>query len=131
MSKRSFHLRPEGERAFGYAQAVSAGGLLYVSGTLAVDAGFQTLAPGDMRGQVEAVYGALGDTLGAHGLTFEAVLKETIFVTDMSAFLAANDVRLAIYRDMNLPAVTAVEVSALAFPQNLVEIELVADASAI
>ena len=34
MSKRTFHFRREGEQAFGYAQAVSAGGLLFVSGTM-------------------------------------------------------------------------------------------------
>lgn len=126
MSRRTFHFRPEGERAFGYAQAVSAGGLLFVSGTLSVDAAFQTLAPGDMRGQLEVVYAALGETLAAHGLDFAAVVKETVFVTDMDAFLDANDFRLGIYAGRDLPAVTAVEVRRLAFPANLVEIELVA-----
>jgi enamine deaminase RidA (YjgF/YER057c/UK114 family) len=126
VSKRTFHFRPEGERAFGYAQAVSAGGLLFISGTLSVDAAFQTLAPGDMRGQLEVVYAALSETLAAHDLNFAHVVKETVFVTDMDAFLDSNDFRLGVYAGRALPAVTAVEVRRLAFPSNLVEIELIA-----
>ena len=126
MSRRTFHFRPEGEQAFGYAQAVSAGGLLFVSGTLSVDAAFQTIGAGDMRQQLEVVYSALAETLRAHDLGFSAVVKETVFVTDMAAFLAANDVRVATYQGLSLPAVTAVEVRRLAFPGNVVEIEIVA-----
>jgi enamine deaminase RidA (YjgF/YER057c/UK114 family) len=130
VTKRSFHLRQQGEQAFGYAQAVRTDGTLFISGTLAVDAGFQTLAPGDMRQQIKAVYAALAETLSAHDLDFAAVVKETVFVTDMDAFIAANDVRLAIYHGLDLPAVTAVEVRRLAFPENLIEIEIVATLSA-
>lgn len=131
VSRRTFHFRREGEQAFGYAQAVSAGGLLFVSGTLSVDASFHTIAAGDMRQQLEAVYSALRDTLAAHDLGFYAVVKETVFVTDMEGFLAANDVRVAIYQGLALPAVTAVEVRRLAFPDNVVEIEIVATLEAV
>jgi enamine deaminase RidA (YjgF/YER057c/UK114 family) len=48
----------------------------------------------------------------------------------MDAFIAANDVRLAIYHGLDLPAVTAVEVRRLAFPENLIEIEIIATLSA-
>jgi len=126
VSKRTFHFRREGEQAFGYAQAVSAGGLLFVSGTLSVDAAFQTIGAGDMRQQLEVVYSALAETLRAHDLDFSAVVKETVFVTDMAAFLGANEVRVATYQGLALPAVTAVEVRRLAFPDNVVEIEIVA-----
>ena len=97
MSRRTFHFRREGEQAFGYAQAVSAGGLLFVSGTLSVDAAFQTTGSGNMRQQLEVVYSGLAETLRAHDLDFSAVVKETVFVTDMTAFLEANHVRLASY----------------------------------
>jgi enamine deaminase RidA (YjgF/YER057c/UK114 family) len=124
--RESFHLRPEGERAFGYAQAVRAGDLLHVSGVLAVDDGFTTLAPGDMAGQVAAVYDTLAQVLQYFDLGFADVVKETIFVTDMNAFLAANALRVERYRGCALPAVTAVQVQRLAFPDNLIEIEAVA-----
>lgn len=126
MTSRTFHFRREGEQAFGYAQAVRSGQTLYVSGTLAVTEAFQTIGAGDMRAQLIAVYDALRQTLEAFDANFTNVVKETIFATDMDAFIEANDIRLAIYAGLDLPAVTAVEVRRLAFPGNLVEIEVVA-----
>ena len=125
MTRRTFHFRREGEQAFGYAQAVQSGQTLYVSGTLAVNDAFQTVGA-DTRAQLIVVYDALRQTLEAFGASFANVVKENIFVTDMDAFIDANDLRLAIYAGLDLPAVTAVEVRRLAFPGNLVEIELVA-----
>lgn len=124
--RESFHLRPEGEKAFGYAQAVRAGGFVHVSGVLAVDDAFATVAPGDMAGQVRAVYDTLGQVLARFGVGFGDVVKETIFVTDMDAFLAANGERLSRYQGDELPAATAVQVSRLAFTDNMIEVEAVA-----
>ncbi|UPT61412.1 MAG: RidA family protein [Hyphomonadaceae bacterium JAD_PAG50586_4] len=126
MTRRTFHFRREGEQAFGYAQAVLSGQTLHVSGTLALTETFQTMSAGNMRAQLIAVYDALGQTLEAFDLRFANVVKETIFVTDIDAFIEANDIRLAIYADLDPPAVTAVEIRRLAFPDNLVEIELIA-----
>lgn len=126
MTRRTFHFRREVEQAFGYAQAVQSGQTLHVSGTLAVTDAFQTIGAGNMRAQLIAVYDALRQTLEAFDATFAHVVKETIFVTDMDAFIEANDIRLAIYAGLDLPAVTAVEVRRLAFPGNMIEIELIA-----
>jgi 2-iminobutanoate/2-iminopropanoate deaminase len=125
---RTFHLAQDGERAFGYAQAVSDGSTLYVSGTLSVDDAFAPVAPNDMRGQLEHIYGRIRRTLESHGVGFGSVLKETVFVTDMDAFLAGNEVRLRTYAG-HVPACTAVEVKRLAFPACMAEIELVASLS--
>lgn len=124
--RHSFHLREEGERAFGYAQAVTSGDTVYISGMLAVDDQWQVIAPGDMAAQVKAVYAALGTTLARLGVGFADVVKEGIFVTDMDGFIAANDIRKAAYAGLALPAATAVEVRRLAFSDCLVEIELTA-----
>lgn len=126
MTRRTFHFRREGEQAFGYAQAVQSGETLHVSGTLAVTEAFQTIGAGNMRAQLIAVYDALRQTLEAFDANFANVVKETIFVTDIDAFIEANDIRLAIYAGLDLPAVTAVEIRRLAFPDNLIEIELIA-----
>ena len=126
MTRRTFHFRREGEQAFGYAQAVQSGQTLHVSGTLAVTEAFQTIGAGNMRAQLIAVYDTLRQTLEAFDLRFANVVKETIFVTDMDAFIEANDIRLAIYAGLYLPAVTAVEIRRLAFPDNMIEIELIA-----
>jgi enamine deaminase RidA (YjgF/YER057c/UK114 family) len=124
-TKERFHLRPEGEKAFGYAQAVKAGNWLHISGSLSVDDSFAPLAPGDMSAQIANVYDAIARTLAAHGLGFGDIVKETIFVTDMNAYLAANPRRITAYGGA-LPAATAVEVKRLAFPECLVEIEALA-----
>jgi 2-iminobutanoate/2-iminopropanoate deaminase len=125
MEAQSFHLRPEGEKAFGYAQAVRTGDTLHVAGTLSLDAGFSPLHVGDMGGQIGAAYDAIRETLAAFGVTLSNVVRETIYVTDMDAFIAANGVRMAAYAGWH-PATTAVEVRRLAFPDCLVEIEVTA-----
>ena len=119
-----FHLSEAAERSFGYAQAMREGGRLYVSGTLSIDDAFAPIAPGDMRGQLEQIYGRIARTLKAHDVGFEAVIKETVFVTDMDAMLGANDVRVRTY-GTHAPACTVVEVKRLAFAPCMAEIELV------
>jgi 2-iminobutanoate/2-iminopropanoate deaminase len=121
----SFHLAEAAERGFAYAQAVGDGDRLYVAGTLSLDDAFVPVAAGEMRGQLEQIYARIGATLKAHGLGFESVLKETVFVTNIDAFIAANDVRVRTY-SAHAPACTAVEVRRLAFPECMAEIELVA-----
>jgi enamine deaminase RidA (YjgF/YER057c/UK114 family) len=124
-TSQPFHLRPDGEKAFGYAQAVRRGDTLYVAGTLSVDDGFAPLHEGDMAAQIGAAYATIRETLAAHGGTLADVVRETVYVTDMDAFIAANGARLAAY-DGWLPAATAVEVNRLAFPECMVEIEVTA-----
>jgi enamine deaminase RidA (YjgF/YER057c/UK114 family) len=119
------HLRPEGEKAFGYAQAVKAGGFIHLAGTLSVDDAFAPLHAGDMAAQIDAVYETIRHSLAGFGATMADVVKETIFVTDMDAFLAANERRIRAYEG-SLPAATAVEVRRLAFPECLIEVEAVA-----
>lgn len=124
--RETFHLRPEGEKAFGYAQAVRSGSLLHIAGVLAVDDAFATIGAGDMAAQIRAVYATLRQVLAQFGAGFGEVVKETIFVTDMDAFLAANGERVSVYAGLDLPAVTAVEVRRLAFPDNMIEVEAIA-----
>jgi len=122
---QTFHLSEAGERGFAYAQAVSDCAHVYVAGTLSIDDAFAPVAPGDMRGQLENIYARIQRTLEGHGIGFSSVLKETVFVTDMDAFIAANDVRVRTY-GAHVPACTVVEVKRLAFAPCLAEIELVA-----
>jgi len=122
---RTFHLSAEAERSFAYAQATSAGGLVYVAGTLSLDDSFAVVGARDMAAQLECAYERIRRTLAAHQAGFADVLKETVYVTDMDAMLAANTVRLKVY-GTHTPACTVVEIRRLAFPDCMVEIELVA-----
>lgn len=79
-----------------------------------------------MAGQIRAVYATLRETLNRFGASFADVVREAIYVTDMDSFIAANEARKETYANLDLPAATAVEVKRLAFPQNLIEIEITA-----
>lgn len=58
--------------------------------------------------------------------TLADIVKETIFVTDVDAFLRASSVRSGRYRQADPPATTGIEVRRLAHEDLLVEIEAVA-----
>jgi len=126
IDRQTFHLRPDGEKAFGYAQAVRSGSTLHISGSLSVDDAFRPTFPGDMAAQIGSSYAAIKQTLEAFGATMANVVKENIYVTDMDAFIAANGARIAHYAERDLPATTAVEVRRLAFPECMIEVEITA-----
>ena len=125
-AKRVFHLNAY-EKDFGYSQAVLIDKTLYVSGTVAVDENGRLVAPGDMAGQMRAVYANIQRTLAAHGADFEEVVKETIYTTNMDALLKASDLRLEYYNKEMLPTTSWVQVQRLVDPGFLVEIEVVAE----
>ena len=124
--KQVFHLNGY-EKDFGYSQAVLVDKTLYVSGSVAVDAEGRLVAPGDMAGQLRAVYANIRRTLAAHHADFDEVVKETIYTTDMDALLKASDVRFEYYDKERLPAVSWVQVQRLVDPGFLVEIEVIAE----
>jgi 2-iminobutanoate/2-iminopropanoate deaminase len=124
--KQVFHLNPY-EKDFGYSQAVLIDKTLYISGTVAVDANGRLVAPGDMAGQMRAAYSNVQNTLTAHGAGFNAVVKETIYTTNMDALLKAADLRFEYYDKEQLPTTSWVQVQRLVDPGFLVQIEVVAE----
>jgi 2-iminobutanoate/2-iminopropanoate deaminase len=124
--KQVFHLNAY-EKDFGYSQAVLIDKTLYVSGSMAADANGRLVAPGDMAGQMRAAYANIQRTLAAHGATFEEVVKETIYTTDMDALLKASDLRFEYYDKERLPTTAWVQVQRLVDPGFMVEIEVVAE----
>lgn len=128
-SSQTYSVWPEAEKAACFSAATRTGDLLFIAGTISVDEQFNPLSPNDMRAQLESIYRHIGKTLADHGVGFEAVVKETIFVTDLQAFGTANQVRVDVYRDTRPPAAAAVQVSQLWYPGIMVEIEAIADLS--
>jgi enamine deaminase RidA (YjgF/YER057c/UK114 family) len=104
------------ESAIGFCQAVRAGDTLYISGVTAA-------AP--MEEAVPRVYERLGRILQANGLTFADVAKETVYATDLDAFIKASGARRRFY-ESGFPAATWVQVQRLYLPSFVVEVELVA-----
>lgn len=124
--RSQFHLY-DFEQNFGYAQAVKVGHTIYVAGTFPVDGEGRLVGPGDIEAQLEAVYSNLGRTLEANGATFEHVVRENIFTTDMEALLAAADYRFQYYARSSLPTGTWVQVERLVDPGFMVQIEVTAE----
>src|SRR5580693_4253064 len=124
--KQVFHLNPY-EKDFGYSQAVLIDKTLYISGSVAADQNGRLVAPGDMAGQMRAAYTNIRRTLAAHGVSFNEVVKETIYTTNMDALLKASDLRFEYYDKERLPATSWVQVQRLVDPGFLVEIEVVAE----
>jgi 2-iminobutanoate/2-iminopropanoate deaminase len=101
------------------------GTTLYLAGQLARDAEGRTVGVGDIRAQTEQVILNIQKILRAEGADLENLVKVTVFVTDMRHFDAISEVRRR-YFTGDLPASTIVEVSKLAQPDLMIEIEGVA-----
>lgn len=114
----------KGPAAIGpYSPAVKAGGLLFVSGQLPIDANSGAMA-GTIEEQTRQSLANLRFQLEAAGLTMDAVVKTTVFLKDMNDFAAMNGVYATFFSGV-YPARSAVQVARL--PKDaLVEIEAIA-----
>jgi len=95
-----------------YSQAICADGYLFCSGQLGLDPATGDFVAGDVRAQAEQALRNLGAVLEAAGLTFEDVVKTTIFLADMADFAAVNGVYGRFVTDPP-PARSTVAVAAL------------------
>ena len=108
-----------------YTDAVRAGGLLFVSGVVPIDGGGRLVGAGDVVEQTRQVFRNMAEVLGAAGASFADVVKVTVFLIDIGDRARINPVRQEVFGDTR-PASTLVEITALAVPGALVEIEAVA-----
>lgn len=115
------HVRPGAEQALGFAYARQVGDDLFVAGITSLGEGLDVIHTGNMTAQVAEVYGALAGLLEREGFALSDLVEERVFVTDMAAFVAANEARKTILAGA-LPAMTAVEVSALVLPGLMIEV---------
>lgn len=107
-----------------YSQAIEAGGMVFVSGQLPVDAATGEFAPGGVAEQTKQSFENIKHILAEAGLSTANIVKTTVFLSDMSLFAEMNAV-YASYFDGAFPARSAVAVKAL--PKNaMVEIECIA-----
>lgn len=95
-----------------YSQAVKHGNTLYVSGQISIDQSTGNLIEGSIEEETEQVMKNMGYILEEVGLTFEHVLKCSIFVSNMDNFARINEV-YGKYFPQNPPARETVEVSKL------------------
>lgn len=123
-----FLLRPEVEKAYGYSHAVKIGNDIKISGAVSMDDEGNPTAVGDFEQQVKNVYSDLGKVLKHFGCTFDDVIVENVFTTDMAKFLEVAPYRSTIYTKQ-FPTGSWLEVKGLALPEFLIEIELEAHSS--
>jgi len=112
-----------------YTDAVRSGGLLFLSGIVPIDVEAKLVGEGDVVEQTRQIFRNMELVLRAAGCTFADVVKLTSFLLDANDRAKINPVRQEFFGDAR-PASTLVEVSALAVPGALLEIEAVAAISA-
>jgi 2-iminobutanoate/2-iminopropanoate deaminase len=114
-----------GKALFPHAVSVEGKRLIFLSGQLAWDKGGNVVGKGDMRAQFRQVCENLKEALVASGAGLEDIVKTNTFVTDMGEFFKCVDIRHE-YFGPGWPTSTTVEVSKLAVPDAMVEIEAIA-----
>lgn len=107
-----------------YSPAVRAGGALYVSGCLAMDAEGRLVGVGDVRLQTQVVLDTIKGIVEAGGGTLADIVFNTIFLKDLADYAAMNEVYKT-YFPANPPARYCIRAD-LVRPEFLVEISSIA-----
>lgn len=81
-----------------YSPIRQVGEFYFLSGVTGVDANSKT-APEDIAGQTRQLFVNLEAVLKAAGLSFNDIVKTTIFLTDMSNFAAVNEVYMSYFSE--------------------------------
>ena len=107
-----------------YSQAVKTNGFLFISGQVAIDPATNEVVTGGLVKEAQQVMKNIEAILKEANLTFQHVVKTTIFLSDMSLFAEVNEI-YAGYFDGDFPARETVAVKGL--PKNVnVEISITA-----
>jgi 2-iminobutanoate/2-iminopropanoate deaminase len=107
-----------------YSQAVRAGSTIYCAGQIPLDPKSGQIVSQDISEQTRRVLDSVTAILRAEGLTFENIVKTTIFLTDLADFQTVNEVYGSYFKE-EPPARSTVQVAAL--PKGArVEIEVIA-----
>ena len=126
MSARVFEIKRGQDRAiFPHAVSVEGGRVLYLSGQLATDLEGNLVGEGDMRAQYVQVGENLKAVLEDAGASLKDIVKMNTFITDMDAHMECIDLRQKYFGEA-WPTSTTVEVSKLAVPGSMIEIEVIA-----
>ncbi len=96
-----------------YNQAVLVGNTLYTSGQIAIDPATGNLVTNDIQSETRLVMENLKAVLAAAEMTFEQVVKASIFVSDMHNFSKINEVYAQYFNEETAPARETVEVANL------------------
>ena len=108
-----------------YNQAVLAGNTLYTSGQIAIDPATGDLVTSNIEAETTQVMENMKAVLEAAGMTFDNVVKSTIFIMNMNDFGTINSIYGSYFNEKIAPARETVQVACL--PKNVnVEISMIA-----
>jgi len=108
-----------------YNQAILTGNTLYISGQIALDPQTGNLVLNHIEAETKQVMQNLKAILAAVDMTFENVVKSSIFISNMNDFSAINKVYGSYFNEATAPARETVQVAKL--PKNVnVEISMIA-----
>jgi 2-iminobutanoate/2-iminopropanoate deaminase len=118
-----FNLRPKLEKEYGYTHAVKIGNDLKISGAVSMDDAGVIVAPGNLEQQMKNCYSDLEKILKHYGYSFDDVVAENIYTTNMAEFERVSGFRNSIYKKQ-FPTGTWLEVKGLAVVGQLIEIDM-------
>ena len=107
-----------------YEQAIRVGDFLYTSGQIAMDPKTGEMVSGDIEAETDRVLKNLQAILSADGMTFDNVIKTTVYLADMANFARMNQVYDSFF-STSKPARSCVQAAALPKGAN-VEIDIIA-----
>ena len=110
-----------------YSQGMRSGRFLFCSGQIPLDPKSGEIVSGDIATQTRRVLDNIAAILRTEGLTFDHIVKTTIFLTNLGDFQAVNEI-YGSYFKQDPPARSTVQVSGLPRGAN-VEIEVIAAAA--
>lgn len=110
-----------------YSQGLSVSGktLVFIAGQLPIDKTGAIVGEGDFKAQITQVFENIKAVLADAKATFDDIVKLNIYVTDVKNLSLVQEVRSG-YLTRPYPATTLVEITALANPKAVVEIEGIA-----
>ncbi|MGV7222108.1 MAG: RidA family protein [Nitrospinales bacterium] len=110
-----------------YEQAIRIGEFLYTSGQIAIDPKTGEMVSGDIEAETDRVLKNLQAILSSDGMTFDNVIKTTVYLADMENFARMNKVYESFF-STSKPARSCVQAAALPKGAN-VEIDIIAVAN--
>jgi len=108
-----------------YNQAVIANGFIYISGQVGMNPKTGKIIKDSISDETEQVMKNLSSILNEASISFENVVKTTIFLSDMNDFSSVNEVYGKYFDEDTAPARETVQVSKLPLGVN-VEISMIA-----
>ena len=118
-----FNLRPKLEKEYGYTHAVRIGDDLKISGAVSMTDSGTIIGQGNMELQMKNCYSDLDKILKHYGYSFDDVVVENVYTTNMQEFINVSGYRNSIYTKQ-FPTGTWLEVKGLALVGQLIEIDM-------